>query len=43
MRIYQEAFSFFRMGTASALGVLTMTMAVLLVLMSMRTIRREYF
>jgi multiple sugar transport system permease protein len=43
VRIYQEAFSFFRMGTASALGVLTMTMAVLLVLMSMRTIRREYF
>ena len=43
VRIYQEAFSFFRMGTASALGVLTMTMAVLLVLLSMRTIRREYF
>ena len=43
VRIYQEAFAFFRMGTASALGVLTMTMAVLLVLMSMRTIRREYF
>jgi multiple sugar transport system permease protein len=43
VRIYQEAFAFFRMGTASALGVLTMTMAVLLVLMSLRTIRREYF
>lgn len=43
VRIYQEAFAFFRMGTASALGVLTMAMAALLVLMSMRTIRREYF
>jgi len=43
VRIYQEAFAFFRMGTASALGVLTMGMAVLLVLMSIRTIRREYF
>jgi multiple sugar transport system permease protein len=43
VRIYQEAFAFFRMGTASALGVLTMAMAMLLVLMSIRTIRREYF
>jgi multiple sugar transport system permease protein len=43
VRIYQEAFAFFRMGTASALGVLTMGMAMLLVLMSIRTIRREYF
>jgi multiple sugar transport system permease protein len=43
VRIYQEAFAFFRMGTASALGVLTMAMAVLLVLTSMRTLRREYF
>jgi len=43
VRIYQEAFAFFRMGTASALGVLTMAMAILLVLMSMRTLRREYF
>ncbi len=43
VRIYQEAFAFFRMGTASALGVLTMAIAVVLVLMSMRTIRREYF
>ena len=43
VRIYQEAFAFFRMGTASALGVLTMAMAVMLVLLSMRSIRREYF
>lgn len=43
VRIYQEAFAFFRMGTASALGVLTMGLAILLVLMSIRTIRREYF
>jgi len=43
VRIYQEAFAFFRMGTASALGVLTMGMAILLVLMSIRIIRREYF
>jgi multiple sugar transport system permease protein len=43
VRIYQEAFAFFRMGTASALGVLTMVMAALLVLMSMRTLRREFF
>lgn len=43
VRIYQEAFTFFRMGTASALGVLTMGLAILLVLMSIRTIRREYF
>lgn len=43
VRIYQEAFAFFRMGTASALGVLTMAIAMVLVLMSIRTIRREYF
>ena len=43
VRIYQEAFAFFRMGTASALGVLTMLLAVLLALASMRTLRREYF
>jgi multiple sugar transport system permease protein len=43
VRIYQEAFAFFRMGTASALGVLTMLLAALLVLASMRTLRREYF
>jgi len=43
VRIYQEAFTFFRMGTASALGVLTMVLAALLALASMRTLRREYF
>ena len=43
VRIYQEAFAFFRMGTASALGVLTMLLAALLVLATLRTIRREYF
>jgi multiple sugar transport system permease protein len=43
VRIYQEAFAFFRMGTASALGVLTMAMALVIVLLSIRTIRREYF
>ena len=43
VRIYQEAFAFFRMGTASALGVLTMVLAALLALASMRTLRREYF
>jgi multiple sugar transport system permease protein len=43
VRIYQEAFAFFRMGTASALGVLTMAMAGLLVLASLRPLRREYF
>ncbi|TMH49318.1 MAG: sugar ABC transporter permease [Betaproteobacteria bacterium] len=43
VRIYQEAFAFFRMGTASALGVMTMVFAALLALASMRTLRREYF
>jgi len=43
VRIYQEAFAFFRMGTASALGVLTMVLAALIALVSMRTLRREYF
>ena len=43
VRIYQEAFAFFRMGTASALGVLTMVFAALLALASMRALRREYF
>jgi multiple sugar transport system permease protein len=43
VRIYQEAFAFFRMGTASALGVLTMAMALVIVLLSIRAIRREYF
>jgi len=43
VRIYQEAFSFFRLGTASALGVLTMAFAVIIVLLSIRTLRREYF
>ena len=43
VRIYQEAFAFFRLGTASALGVLTMGLAALLVLASLRPLRREYF
>ena len=43
VRIYQEAFAFFRLGTASALGVLTMALAGLLVLASLRPLRREYF
>jgi multiple sugar transport system permease protein len=43
VRIYQEAFAFFRMGTASALGVLTMALAGLLVLAALRPLRREYF
>lgn len=43
VRIYQEAFAFFRMGTASALGVITMVLAALLALASLRTLRREYF
>jgi len=43
VRIYQEAFEFFRLGTASALGVLTMVLAALLVLASLRPLRREYF
>jgi multiple sugar transport system permease protein len=43
VRIYQEAFTFFRMGTASALGVITMVLAALLALASLRTLRREYF
>lgn len=43
VRIYQEAFAFFRMGTASALGVLTMALAALLALASLRPMRREYF
>lgn len=43
VRIYQEAFAFFRLGTASALGVLTMALAALLVLASLRPLRREYF
>jgi len=43
IRIYQEAFGFFRMGTASALGVLTLALAALLALASIRVLRREYF
>jgi multiple sugar transport system permease protein len=43
VRIYQEAFAFFRMGSASALGVLTLVLAALIVLASLRTLRREYF
>ncbi len=43
VRIYQEAFAFFRLGTASTLGVLTMALAALLVLASLRPLRREYF
>ncbi|HEV2976223.1 MAG TPA: sugar ABC transporter permease [Casimicrobiaceae bacterium] len=43
VRIYQEAFAFFRLGTASALGVLTIGLAAVLVLASLRPLRREYF
>lgn len=43
VRIYQEAFAFFRMGTASALGVLTLALAGLLVVAALRPLRREYF
>ena len=37
-----KTFAFFRMGTASALEC-AMLLAALLVLASMRTLRREYF
>lgn len=41
--VYNEAFSFFRIGTASALGILMLAIAILMVLLALKPLRREYF
>ncbi len=43
VRIYNEAFQFFNMGPAAAIGVLTIGIAALVVLAMGRTMRREFF
>jgi len=41
--VYNEAFSFFRFGPASALGVLMILLATAFVLLAMRPIKRAFF
>jgi multiple sugar transport system permease protein len=43
LRIYNEAFRFFNMGTAAVIGVVTVGVAALVVLALGRTMRREFF
>lgn len=43
LRIYNEAFRFFNMGTAAVIGILTVAVAALVVLAMGRTMRREFF
>lgn len=40
--VYNEAFGNFRMGTASALGVLILALALIVILLSLRPLRSEY-
>ena len=41
--VYDESFSFFRMGTACAIGTLMIVVASLACLVAMRSVRKEYF
>ena len=41
--VYNEAFGSFRLGTASAIGVLMLAIALVVVLLAIRPLRREYF
>jgi multiple sugar transport system permease protein len=41
--VYNEAFLFFRMGTASAVGTIMVVVAAVACLIAMRSIKREYF
>lgn len=41
--VYDESFSFFRMGTAFAIGTLMILVAALACLVAMRSVRKEYF
>lgn len=41
--VYNEAFDYFRMGTASAIGVLLLAVAMLVILISLKPLRKEYF
>ncbi|HEY4203175.1 MAG TPA: sugar ABC transporter permease [Devosiaceae bacterium] len=41
--VYNEAFKSFRMGTASAIGVLMLVIALVLIVLSLKPLKREYF
>lgn len=41
--VYHEAFSYFRMGTASAMGVAIIALSVVLVLLAMKPLKKEFF
>jgi multiple sugar transport system permease protein len=41
--VYNEAFDYFRIGTASAAGVLMLGLAVIIILLAMKPLRKEYF
>lgn len=43
IRIYNEAFQYFRLERASALGVITTAIAAVIALLGYRSLRREYF
>lgn len=41
--VYNEAFDYFRIGTASAAGVLMLGLAIGLILLAMKPLKKEYF
>jgi multiple sugar transport system permease protein len=41
--VYNEAFDYFRMGTASAVGVLLLAVALMVILVALKPLRKEYF
>lgn len=41
--VYNEAFSYFRIGTASATGVLMLALAIIMILIAMKPLKKEYF
>lgn len=41
--IYNEAFDYFRMGTAAATGVLLLALALIVILVALRPLKKEYF
>ena len=41
--VYNEAFDYFRIGTASAAGVLMLGLAIVLIILAMKPLKKEYF
>ena len=41
--VYNEAFDYFRIGTASAAGVLMLALAIGIILLALKPLKKEYF